>query len=131
MIMVDSSVWINFFRGVRNETTDKLFYLLTSELVCVADLIVLEVLQGVSSDKEFNEIEFLFRNMLSLNILNMETAILSAQNFRLLRKRGITIRKLNDCLIATYCIENNLTLLQDDKDFFPFRDFLGLRLLTN
>ncbi|MBX3043917.1 MAG: PIN domain nuclease [Candidatus Kapabacteria bacterium] len=131
MIMVDSSVWINFFRGVSNETTDKLFNLLRSELVCVADLIVLEVLQGVSSDKEFNEIEFLFRNMLSLNILNMETAIQSAQNFRFLRKRGITIRKLNDCLIATYCIENNLTLLQDDKDFLPFRDFLGLRLLTN
>lgn len=127
--MVDSSVWINFFRGVRNVTTDKLFNLLQNELVCVADLIVLEVLQGVNSDKEFSELQYLFKNMVILNILNTEYAIQSAQNYRQLRKRGITIRKINDCMIATYCIENNLMLLQDDKDFLPFSEFLGLRLL--
>lgn len=129
MIMVDSSVWINFFRGVRNVTTDKLFNLLQNELVCVADLIVLEVLRGVNSDKEFSELQYLFKNMVILNILNTEYAIQSAQNYRQLRKRGITIRKINDCMIATYCIENNLMLLQDDKDFLPFNEFLGLRLL--
>ncbi len=68
MIMVDSSVWINFFRGVINESTDTLYNLLKNELVCVADLIILEVLQGVNSDKEFREIKFLFRNLVTLNI---------------------------------------------------------------
>lgn len=129
MIMIDSTVWIDFFNNVRNEKTDKLFELLNSQMICIADIVLLEVLQGIRDDDKFSEIERYFRNMLIYNILNTEIAVKSAYNYRYLRKKGLTIRKSIDCIIATFCIEHEIELLHNDKDFQPFVDYLGLSVV--
>ncbi len=102
---------------------------LESNLIYLADIVIMEVLQGVRDDKLFEEIQVLFSNCIVINVLNTEYAIKSAHNFRLLRRKGITIRKSIDCLIATYCIENSITLLHNDKDFQPFVEHLGLETI--
>jgi predicted nucleic acid-binding protein len=127
MILVDSSVWIDYFNGTLNTPTDFLDKILGKELIIVGDIILLEVLQGFRSDRDYaiahKSLEvFPFRNMLGKVI-----ALKSAQNFRFLRKRGITVRKMIDIIIGTFCIENNFELLYSDKDFGPLVDQLNLR----
>ena len=129
MVLIDSTVWIDFFNGIKNQQTDSMSDLLENNLIYLADIVILEVLQGIRDDKLFEEIKILFGNCIILNVLNTEYAIKSANNFRYLRKKGITIRKSIDCLIATYCIENSIKLLHIDKDFQPFVEYLGLKII--
>ena len=127
MILVDSSVWIDFFNGTENAETDKLNEILGLEEVVIGDLILAEVLQGFRSDTDYKVAKNVLTSLAVHDLLGKELAIKSANNFRRLRKKGITIRKTTDVVIATYCIENEIPLLFTDKDFIPFVDNLRLK----
>ena len=127
MILVDSSVWIDFFNGVACAETDKLNEILGLEEVVIGDLILAEVLQGFRSDTDYKAAKNVLTSLTVHDLLGKEMAIKSANNFRKLRKKGITIRKTADVIIATYCIDNKIPLLFTDKDFVPFVDNLRLK----
>lgn len=127
MILVDSSVWIDFFNGAENAETDKLNEILGLEEVVIGDLILAEVLQGFRSDTDYRVAKNVLTSLEVHDLLGKELAIKSANNFRKLRKKRITIRKIADVIIATYCIENKIPLLFTDKDFLPFVDNLKLK----
>lgn len=126
MIIVDSSVWINYFNGVTCPETDKLDSLLGIEPVAVGDVILAEVLQGFQRDADYKTAKNLMSSLAVFDMLGEANAIKCAENYRTLRKRGITIRKTIDVFIATYCIENKYPLLFQDKDFLPFVEHLRL-----
>lgn len=127
MILVDSSVWIDYFRGTATPQTDKLDSLLGVELIATGDLILAEVLQGFTDERDFNQAKKLMTALVLVELGGAELAIQAARNFRTLRARGVTVRKTIDTLIATRCIENGLPLLYSDRDFEPFVEHLGLR----
>lgn len=127
MIVVDSSVWIDYFTGKQTPATDKLNSVLGVERVAVGDLMLTEVLQGFRVDKEFRQARRLLLSLTVLNILNIDIALKSATNYRELRKKGITVRQTVDTIIATYCVEHKLPLLHSDRDFQPFHDHLKLQ----
>lgn len=126
MIVIDSSVWIDYFNGVICPETDKLDSLLGVVPVAVGDVILAEVLQGFQRDADFKAAKNLMGSLIVLEMLGEDNAVKCAENYRALLKRGITIRKTIDVIIATYCIENKCPLLFQDKDFIPFVDNLGL-----
>ncbi|MGF1576595.1 MAG: PIN domain nuclease [Cyanophyceae cyanobacterium] len=126
MILVDSSVWIDYFRGTITPQTNLLDTLLTQDILAIGDLILAEVLQGFSHQTDFDQAQQLFAPLVTLNLVGVDVAVQSAQNFRFLRSKGITVRKTIDTLIATYCIVNRLSLLYSDRDFDPFVAHLGL-----
>lgn len=127
MIIVDSSIWIDFFNGKVTPQTSHLKLLLGEQLVGVGDLIVTEVLQGFREDKDYQSAKQLLLGFEIFNMGGSALAIQSAQNFRALRKKGITIRKTIDVIIATFCIERGFSLLYSDRDFEPFVTHLGLK----
>lgn len=127
MILVDSSVWIDYFRGTVTPQTERLDALLGSELMCVGDLVLAEVLQGFNTDREFNQARKLLTSLEVIDLGGQELAVQAARNFRTLRLMGVTVRKTIDTLIATACIEKDLPLLYSDRDFDPFVEHLGLR----
>jgi len=127
VIFVDSSVWVDYFNGKPTSETDKLDSLLGVEPVATGDLILAEVLQGFRNDKDYKTAKILLTSLTVFNMLNTSIAVKSADNFRLLRKKGITVRKTIDSIIATFCIEYSLPLLHSDKDFQPFHKHLRLK----
>ena len=127
MILVDSSVWIDYFRGTSTPQTETLDALLGSEPVVTGDLILTEVLQGFASERDFNIARKLLTSLDIANLAGRDIAIQAARNFRALRALGITVRKTIDTVIATRCIESGFMLLYSDKDFDPFVQHLGLR----
>lgn len=129
MIIVDSSVWIDYFNGTDTPQTNKLDRLLDVQLIGIGNIILTEVMQGFRSDNDYRTAKKFLTSLTVFNMLGYEIAIRSADNFRFLSKKGITIRKTNDVVIATSCIENNHSLLFSDKDFIPFVKHLGLDLV--
>lgn len=127
MILVDSSVWIDYFRGIATPQAEKLDQLLGTEPIATGDLVLTEVLQGFGSDRDFNQAKKLLTSLIIVNMAGQDLAIQAARNFRTLRALGITVRKTIDTVIATRCIESRLTLLYSDRDFDPFVEHLGLR----
>ena len=127
MILVDSSVWIDYFRGVVTPQAEKLDSLLGIEPVATGDLILAEVLQGFVSDRDFNQARKLMTSLVIVDLAGQGVAIQAARNFRMLRKLGVTVRKTIDTVIATRCIESKMHLLYSDRDFDPFVEHLGLR----
>jgi predicted nucleic acid-binding protein len=127
VIIVDSSVWIDYFTGKNTPAVEKLDSLLGQELVAIGDLVLVEVLQGFRTDRDFRKARQLLLSLTVVNMLDITIALKSAANFRTLRKRGITVRKTIDAIIATYCIENELPLLHSDKDYRPFHKHLKLK----
>jgi predicted nucleic acid-binding protein len=127
VILVDSSVWIDYFRGTPTPEADSLDALLGIEPIVTGDLVLTEVLQGFGSEQDFNQGKKLLTSLPIVELVGEEIAIKAARNFRTLRAKGITVRKTMDTLIATSCIENGLTLLYSDRDFDPFVEHLGLR----
>ncbi len=126
MILVDSGVWIDYFTGIDNKQTDTLNVTLGVQSVAAGDLILTEVLQGFRHDRDYRTAKALFDNVTIFDMLGRDMAIRSAENFRTLRKKGITIRKTADVIIASFCIKQKLPLLFSDKDFKPFVKYLGL-----
>jgi predicted nucleic acid-binding protein len=129
MILVDTSVWIDYFNGQITPETTALDKLLSQEEIIMCDIILAEVLQGFRSDQDFEAAQLALQKINQVSMLNPDLAVRSARNFRLLRKAGMTIRKTVDCFIATYCIENQVELLTRDRDFGPFEQHLGLRVI--
>lgn len=127
MILVDSSVWIDYLRGTANAETDILDRLLGAEPVAIGDLILTEVLQGFGSDSAFEHARGLFSALEFVDIAGPAIALEAARNFRRLRSRGVTVRKTIDTLIATRCISDGMPLLFTDRDFQPFVQHLGLK----
>ena len=129
MILVDSSVWIDYFNGRTTPQTDLLDELLGAQPILVGDIILGEVLQGFHHEGDFERALFALNRFEQTSMLNPDLAVQSARNYRTLRKMGITMRKTIDCFIATYCIENGHTLLHSDRDYDPFEKHLGLLVI--
>lgn len=129
MFLVDSSVWIAFFNGANLPQVDRLASLARQNQILVGDLILLEVLQGFRSERDFQVARRLLLNRRVVSLVNRSIALRSAENYRALRQRGLTVRKTIDCLIATWCIEHGVPLLFSDRDYQPFVEHLGLQVL--
>jgi predicted nucleic acid-binding protein len=129
MIVVDSSVWIDYFNGKKTPQTDWLDSALGSTPVIIGDLILTEVLQGFQSNKEFKVAKELLLGMPFMPMVGRVVALESAANYRSLRRRGVTPRKTIDIIIGTFCIHYRLPLLHDDRDFDPMVEFLGLTIV--
>ena len=130
MILVDSSVWIDYFRGADNPQVRRLDALLGVEPLAVGDLIVTEVLQGFVSDRDFEVARRLLGSLEVFSLLGPRLAVTAARHYRRLRAAGITVRKTIDTVIATFCIVDGHVLLTADRDFQPFAEHLGLKVLA-
>lgn len=119
MILVDSSVWIDYFNGIHTWQTDLLDDYLSNVPVVIGDLILTEVFQGFRFDKDYETAKTLLSALPFRQIGGYNVALQSARNYRRLRKAGVTVRKTIDIIIATFCIIEGLTLLHDDRDFDP------------
>ena len=126
MILVDSSVWIDFFRDRTTPQVERLVSLLLASEPAMGDLVLAEILQGCDTDKEFNQILRFLQPLPIIQISDEAIAIQAARHYRTLRALGITVRKSIDTLIATRCISDGHALLYSDKDFDPFVAHLGL-----
>jgi predicted nucleic acid-binding protein len=129
LILVDSSVWIDYFRGTITAQTERLDGLLGAEFLAIGDLILTEVLQGFADERSYNQARKMLTSLTVVELGGDEIAIQAAMNFRKLRKLGVTVRKTIDTVIATRCIESRFDLLHDDRDFDPFARHLGLRVV--
>jgi predicted nucleic acid-binding protein len=125
--MVDLSVWIDYFNGRECPEVVYLDTILGIKPVVIGDNILTEVLQGFKGDKEYKKAKQLLTALPLFQLSNKVLAVKSADNYRALRKKGITVRKTIDTIIATYCIEQNIQLLFTDKDFLPFVELMGLK----
>jgi predicted nucleic acid-binding protein len=127
VIVVDSSVWIDFLNGRNAPHVRRLRAVLGIDEVIVGDLMLCEVLQGLESEHAARDVEALLRRFEIVSMAGDAIAVAGARNFRFLRRRGITVRKTIDLLIGTWCIENHALLLHNDSDFHPMTRYLGLR----
>ena len=129
MVIVDTTVWVDYFHGVDNSETQWLDTELDRQRLGLTDMILCEVLQGVRDDVAAKAIE---RSLLKLEVFEpggIALAREAAHNYRALRSRGYTVRKTIDCLIATFCLRGDHSLLHRDRDFDPFEEFLALSVI--
>ncbi|MBS3895224.1 PIN domain nuclease [Silanimonas sp.] len=129
MIFVDTSVWVDFFRGTASAQAEWLDRHLGSEGLVIGDLVLAEVLQGFKDDRGFNEAKRLLGQLEQVNVVGIDLAVEAARNYRRLRARGVTVRGTVDVLIATRCISDGLRLLHADRDFEGFAEHLGLQVV--
>jgi predicted nucleic acid-binding protein len=129
MVVVDSSVWIDYLNDAATSQTARLDGLIGHEAILVGDIILCEILQGFRSEAEARRVEALLRGFDLVPMLDPELAVRVAANYRALRRLGVTVRKTADLIIGTFCIERNHELLHDDRDFVPLEQHLGLRVL--
>lgn len=126
--LADTSVWIDYLAGRYSPATTSLEAQLSSERVAVGDLVLMEILRGLR-EPAARELERDLANLTLVTMARSPVVLRSARNYRYLRARGFTIRSTIDCIIATFCIEGGHTLLHSDRDFDPFEEHLGLRVL--
>jgi predicted nucleic acid-binding protein len=126
VIVVDSSVWIDFFNGRNLPHVRQLRAILGTQEVIVGDLMLCEVLQGLDSERAAQEVEALLRRFEIVTMAGDAIAVAAARHYRSMRQRGVTIRKTIDLLIGTWCIEHRRPLLHNDSDFRPMARHLGL-----
>jgi len=129
MILVDSSVWIDYFNGNQTSQTDWLDSALGDTPIVIGDLILTEVLQGFQSGKDFKTAKDILLGIPFVPMGGQILALASAINYRFLRRKGVTVRKTIDIIIGTCCIHNKLTLLHCDRDFDPMVKLLGLEII--
>lgn len=129
MILVDSSVWIDYFNGTMTPETDKLDRLLTSEVILAGELMLAEVLQGFRTEDDFYEARKLLDAFEVRTLGGKAVALAAATHYRTLRSKGITVRKTVDMLIRAYCILHTIPLLQADRDFDAMEVHLGLQVV--
>lgn len=129
MIIVDSSVWIDYLHDTTNPQTDWLEKSMGNEQIGLMSLILCEVLQGVRHERRFREAKLQLLGFPVFETVGTNLAMEAAGNYRFLQRGGITIRKSVDCLIASFCIAEGYTLLHRDRDFDPFEVHLGLKVL--
>ena len=131
MIVVDSSVWIDYFNGNINSQTDWLDNALGTEPIIIGYIILAEVLQGFQSDKDFKITQKLLYEFQYMDMVGQDIAVKSAMNYRSLRQKGITVRKTIDVMIGTFCIHHKFSLIHNDKDFDPIEKHLKLKTIKN
>ena len=129
IVLVDTSVWINYFKALETEASLFLKHNLSNIIIAICPVILQEVLQGIVSDKEFDKVNSYLNTLFPLTGNSYEFAFESAQLYRILRKKGVTIRKPNDCLIAAYALYYKIPLLQDDRDFQLIAQHSTLKLI--
>lgn len=129
MIVVDTSVWVDFLRDVRSPEAELLDDLLPRRRIVVGDLILCEVLMGLSNEREAGRTEEMLRDFLVMPMTDDGIATVAARHFRTLRAKGVTVRKTIDLLIGTFCLEHGHELLHRDRDFDAMERHLGLRVL--
>jgi len=129
MLIVDSTVWVDYFNGIENPQTDYLHQIVDKTPILIGDLILAEVLQGFRNDTDFEKARRALGKYMQVAMVDPELALQSARNYRLLRRQGITVRKTIDSLIATYCIENEHDLLHNDSDFDGYEKHLALSVI--
>ena len=127
MILADTSIWIDYFNGTVSKETDHLDYALNEGTIAMGDIIFLEILQGFRDDKEFYRAKKTLSTLDQYELFGSHMIEKCATNYRFLRKKGITIRKTIDLIIATFCIDNKIELIFSDKDFVPFVKYLKLQ----
>ena len=127
MVLVDSSVWIDFFNGVPTPETDRLDALLGQDVMATGDLILVEVLLGIRNDSDFRAVKRALSEFPSFDLLGRERADRVAMRYRRLRRNGVTIHKTVDVVIASFCIDEGIALLFSDRDFLPMVKYLGLK----
>jgi len=124
--LVDTSVWIGYFNGNNSPATECLDNLLIEGTVAIGDLIYLEILQGFRSDKDYRVAKKRLETLTNYDLLGLDSVEQCASNYRILRNKGVTVRKTTDVIIASFCIQNKMPLLFLDRDFIPFVKYLGL-----
>jgi hypothetical protein len=129
MLLVDSTVWVDYFNGYATPQCDYLESIVANVPILVGDLILAEVLQGFHHDTDFEKARHALGRFSMASLVNPALAVQSARNYRYLRQMGVTVRKTIDSLIATYCIENDHELLHRDADFDGYEQHLGLRVV--
>jgi predicted nucleic acid-binding protein len=129
VIVVDTSVWVDHLNDAETDQVSLLRSLAGREAILVGDLVLCEVLQGLSSDSDARQVESALRRFDVVPMLSPELAVRAAANYRRLRARGVTVRKTIDMIIGTFCIENRHVLLHDDRDFDAMARHLGLQVL--
>ena len=129
MVLVDTSVWVDYFNGLETPLTDRLDQLLGSGRVLTGDLILAELLQGFAKDADYRTARRLLLELPCAELVGRDNALRAADYYRRLRKRGVTVRKTIDVLIGTYCIQHGHELLHADRDFDSMQRHLGLRVL--
>jgi predicted nucleic acid-binding protein len=129
MLVVDSTVWVDYFNGIENTLTEYLHQIVDQTPILIGDLILAEVLQGFRDDTDFEKARRAFDKYIQVEMVNHDLALQSARNYRLLRRHGVTVRKTIDSFIATYCIENEHDLLHNDRDFDGYERLLGLKVV--
>jgi predicted nucleic acid-binding protein len=127
VIFVDTSVWIDYFNGSITPQVRTLHDALGHEAIAIGDLIALEILQGFRQDKDYATAKDMLAALTVYDLLGGTAIHSCAENYRKLRKKGITVRKNADLIIATFCIDNGFPLLFSDRDFLPFIEYLGLQ----
>jgi predicted nucleic acid-binding protein len=128
MIVADTSVWIDYFKGIKAPHTDILDQELLHNRIITGDIIIIEFLQGFKNEKDYHQAKDIMNALEYHDFAGKEIAHKAAQNFRKLRKKGITIRKTIDVIIATFCIENDFLLIHNDRDFDSMEQYLGLKV---
>jgi predicted nucleic acid-binding protein len=128
MIVADTSVWIDYVRGIQAPHTDLLDYELLHNRIVTGDIIIVEFLQGFRNEKDIKTAQQLMESLEYYDFVGKEIAFKSAENFRRLRRNGITVRKTIDVIIATFCIEHRFALIHNDRDFDPMEQYLGLKV---
>ena len=128
MVVVDTTIWIDYVNGIDTPGTKALDYELMHNQVITGDLIMAEFLQGFRDDKDFEAAKEIMDSLIYCDMLGKNIALKSAVNFRLLRKNGVTIRKTADIIIGTFCVEYGFPLLHNDRDFDPMEKYLGLHI---
>jgi predicted nucleic acid-binding protein len=129
MIIVDTTVWVDYLRGTRTPQADWLEAQLTRERLGLTDLILCEVLQGITTDGQFDAVQEELLKFAVFETGTVELAVEAALNYRRLRAAGRTVRKTIDSLIATFCLVEGHALLHNDRDYDPFEDVLGLKVV--
>lgn len=129
MVLVDTSVWIDYFRGTETPRVFLLDGMLARDRIIIGDLIITELMQGFRYKKELAAISEIVNLLEYKDLVGREIAEKSAENYRYLRKKGATVRKTIDVIIGTFCIENEIYLLHDDRDFTPMEKHLGLKVI--
>jgi len=129
VVIVDTTVWIDYFRGVSNAEVQWLNAELERQRLGMTDIILCEVLQGITDERTFETVVAELSKCEIFPTGGTEFAVAAARNYRVLRRRGHTVRKTVDCLIATFCLREGHTLLHRDRDFDPFEKSLGLSVI--
>ena len=129
MVIVDTTVWIDFLSGAQNPETDWLSLQLGRQRLGLTDLNFCEVLQGIRDDRSFARVQRELSKFEIFETGGVELAVAAARNFQRLRRQGHTVRKTIDCLIATFCLRGGHTLLHRDRDFDPFERVLGMPVI--